>query len=219
MFCFTAITFVIASIKRPRMYIPRLNLMADKAEAVEFMQRFSFATIITAKDSMPVATHLPFLVTIKNDQVVLTSHFAKANEQWKDIEDNKILVIFSEPHAYISPKHYDTSLNVPTWNYISVHAYGAGKLITETENVIDILEKTIDNYEAAYRLQWNGLPLDYKLKLSKGIVAFEVNVTDLQGKKKLSQNKSEKEKERIITALSKSKDTNEQLIADYMKNQ
>ena len=200
------------------MYIPKLNLMTDRAEAVEFMQRFSFATIITAQNSLPIATHLPFLVSVRDEAIVLTSHFAKANEQWRDIESNKVLVIFSEPHAYISPKHYDKELNVPTWNYISVHAYGDGKLVTAAENVMEVLERTIDHYEIAYRQQWNKLPEDYKLRLSNGIVAFEISVTDLQGKKKLSQNRNENEQARIITALSKSEDATEKLIADYMKN-
>src|SRR3546814_4672540 len=102
------------------------DLFTDKNEIVDFMKRFSFATIITAKDSFPIATHLPFLVSVRGDNITLTSHFAKANEHWRDIQNNKVLVIFSEPHAYISPKHYDKELNVPTWNYISVHAYGQG---------------------------------------------------------------------------------------------
>ncbi len=191
--------------------------MTDKAETVAFMKRFGFATIVTAKNDLPVATHLPFLVTNNDENIILISHFAKANEQWKDIEHNKVLVIFSEPHAYISPKHYDKELNVPTWNYISVHAYGKGRLITETQNVIQILESTIDNYETSYKQQWNNLPGEYKLGMIKGIVAFEIVVTDLQGKKKLSQNKTKNEQTNIINALAQSDDTNEKLIADYMK--
>lgn len=199
------------------MYIPKINLATDRNEIVAFMQRFSFATIITSKDNFPIATHLPFLVTVREDKIVLTSHFAKANEHWNDIEANKVLVIFSEPHAYISTSNYDKALNVPTWNYISVHAYGQGKLITVTEKVLEVLEATIDNYENAYRQHWDNFPMEYKVKMSKGIVAFEVVVTDLQAKKKLSQNRAETEKARIIDTLSTSTDTNEQAIAAYMK--
>lgn len=199
------------------MYIPKTNLTIDKTEIVAFMKQFSFATIITAKDSFPIATHLPFLVTTKDDNIILTSHFAKANEHWQDIENKNVLVIFSEPHAYISTKNYDKELNVPTWNYISIHAYGQGKLIIETEKTFEVLEKTIDNYETSYRKQWDNFPEDYKLKMSKGIVAFEIIVTDLQGKKKLSQNRTDTEKKKIIQTLSESKYTNEQLIAEYMK--
>jgi len=147
---------------------------------------------------------------------VLSSHFAKANEQWKDIERNKILVIFSEPHAYISPSNYEKELNVPTWNYISIHSYGKGRLITNTEKIIELLEKTIDNYEESYKRQWDSLPDDYKINMSKGIIAFEIEVVDLQAKKKLSQNKTKTEQKNIISSLSKSDNSNEKLIADYM---
>lgn len=199
------------------MYIPGMNAMTDREEALAFMKRFSFATIITAKENLPVATHLPFLVSVRDDKIILTSHFAKANEQWKAIVNNKVLVIFSEPHAYISPGNYDKELNVPTWNYISVHAYGQGRLITQTDKTIDILEATIANYELAYMQQWNGLPDDFKMKMMKGIVAFEIEITELQAKKKLSQNKTASEQRKIISALSGSGNDNERLIADYMK--
>ncbi len=199
------------------MYIPKTNLMTDKNEIVSFMKRFSFATVITSKDNLPIATHLPFVISTRGEHIILTSHFAKANEHWRDIVNNKVLVIFNEPHAYISAKHYDKVLNVPTWNYISVHAYGQGSLVIEMEKTLEILEMTINNYEKTYKQQWDHFPDDYKLKMAKGIVAFEILVTDLQAKKKLSQNRTESEKERIIDVLSKSKDTNEQYIAEYMK--
>ena len=182
------------------------------------MKQFSFATIITANNNFPIATHLPFIVTSRGDDVILTSHFAKANPQWKDLENCKVLVIFSEPHAYISPGNYNTLLNVPTWNYVSIHAYGQGKLITVVNEVYDVLEATINNYEIAYLQQWNSLPKDFKVKMIKGIVAFEIVVTDLQAKKKLSQNKTTEEKQKIIDTLSNSNNTNERLIADFMLN-
>lgn len=199
------------------MYIPTTNLTTDKTEMVAFMQRFSFATLITAKDGLPIATHLPFLVSLRDEEVILTAHFALANEQWQDLEQNKVLVIFSEPHAYISTTNYDKALNVPTWNYISIHAYGHGKIISGVEQTIEVLESTINFYETAYKQQWDQFPEDYKLRMIKGIVAFEITITDLQGKKKLSQNRTATEKEKIIDTLSTSNDTNEQLIAAYMK--
>ena len=206
-----------SEIRRRGMYIPKMNAMTDREEMVAFMKQFSFATIITAKENFPVATHLPFLVAVRDDKIILTSHFAKANEQWKAIVENKVLVIFTEPHAYISPRNYDKELNVPTWNYISVHAYGQGRLITQTDKVIEILEATISNYELAYMQQWNSLPGDFKLKMIKGIVAFEIEVTELQAKKKLSQNKTEAEQRRVINSLSNSNNDNEKHIADYMR--
>jgi len=202
------------------MWIPEDNEMNDRAEILDFMKRFSFATIITSKDNIPTATHLPFLVRIANEKVILTSHFAKANEHWKSIENNTILVIFNEPHAYISPKLYDKELNVPTWNYLAVHAYGKGIIIPQSDKVMNVLNATVLNYEQDYQEQWQALPENYKRNLSKGIVAFEIEIFDLQAKKKISQNKTEAEKHRIIDSLSKSEDSNERLIAAYMlKNQ
>ena len=199
------------------MYIPKINLAPDEAEVIQFMQRFSFATIITAKNNYPIATHLPFLVQKKEDKIILQSHFALANLQWKEIENDEVLVIFSEPHAYISASNYDTKENVPTWNYISVHAYGKGKVMNDLTRTFDILEATINYFDKSYQAQWESLPLAYKTKMANGIVAFEVVVTDLQAKKKLSQNRSEAEKEKIISQLSQSDDSNENRIAEYMK--
>lgn len=201
------------------MYIPNQNTMTDKAEIIAFMQRFSFATIITSNNSQPVATHLPFLVSVRGDDVILTSHFAKANDQWKDIEQQNNLVIFTEPHAYISPANYEKELNVPTWNYIAVHAYGKANIISAPEEVMQVLENTIRFYEAAYKLQWDRLPENYKSGLAKGIVAFEITVQDLQAKKKLSQNKTLNEQHNIVHTLSQSNDSNETLVAEYMRQQ
>lgn len=199
------------------MYIPKANLNSDKDEIVAFMKQFSFATIVTSKDNFPIATHLPFIVRLENNEVILTSHFAIANEHWKEIENHQNLIIFTEPHAYISTKNYDKELNVPTWNYISVHAYGKGKIISDSTKVAEILEKTIENYEFSFQNQWKNFPEEYKEKMSKGIVAFEISVLELQGKYKLSQNRTETEKSKIIESLSNSTNTSEKLIADYMK--
>lgn len=192
--------------------------MKDKEKIIAFMQQFSFGTLVTVKEGLPIATHLPFIVRQQGDQVIITTHLAKANDQWKDIERDKALLIFSEPHAYISPKHYDKTLNVPTWNYIAVHAYGTVRILNDYEEVTALLEATMDTYEQAYRQQWTGLPEDYKRKMTKGIVAFEITVTDLQAKEKLSQNKTEAEQEKIIESLTQSTDTNEQRIATYMQH-
>jgi transcriptional regulator len=184
------------------------------------MKRFSFALIITSKDNVPTATHLPFLVRVEDDEIVLTSHFAKENPQWKDLLGNEALIVFSEPHAYISPKLYDKTLNVPTWNYLAVHAYGKAKIISESDAVMAVLNATVANYEMGYKAQWEGLPEQYKVNMAKGIVAFDIVITDLQAKKKISQNKTESERHRIIDSLSKSDDSNANLIAEYMlKNQ
>ena len=198
------------------MYIPSFNKFPDQQEAVSFMQRYGFATIVTADNNVPVATHLPFLIELRGDKIVLLSHFAKANTQALGIINKPVLVIFTEPHAYISPANYEKETNVPTWNYLAVHAYGKATLIPEGEETATLLNKMISNYEPAYLQQWDGLPGEYKQKMMKGIVAFEIVVDDLQGKQKLSQNRSALERDNIINSLEKSTDTNESEIARYM---
>lgn len=201
------------------MYIPAINRMNDQEEILSFIERFSFGTIIsTAADGLPTATHLPFLIEREAGSFVLLAHFAKVNPQWKQLAHNKkILVIFQEPHAYISPTHYEKELNVPTWNYIAVHVYGEGMLIEEQDQVQALLDRTVEQYERTYKPQYDRLPEDFKLKMSQGIVAFKIRVTGIEGKKKLSQNKTRNEQEKIIHTLSQSGNSNEQYIAEYMQ--
>jgi transcriptional regulator len=198
------------------MYTPSFNSFTDRQEIITFMQRYSFAAIVAQIDGLPVATHLPFLVKEENNKIILQAHFAKANPQWKELEGNTSLVIFTEPHAYISPNNYEKVENVPTWNYIAVHAYGKAQILDGVEQKIELLKHTINAFESAYLQQWEGLPDQYRLKMMNGIVAFEIEVTDLQAKMKLSQNRSELERENIIHTLGQSTDTNEREIAAYM---
>ena len=135
-----------------------------------------------------------------------------------DVDDHTNLVIFTEPHAYISPKNYPKEAEVPTWNYIAVHAYGKARLLQGEEEHLNLLERTIKNYEAEYFDQWQKLPHEFRSKMIKGIVGFEIVVNDLQAKSKLSQNRSEVEKENIIHSLSESPSESEREIAQYMSS-
>lgn len=199
------------------MYIPKAFELTDINEAVNFMQRYSFATLINVNNKVPVATHLPFVIKRNGDQVILSSHIAKPNQQAQDLVQGTSLVIFTEPHAYIAPQHYIKELNVPTWNYIAVHAYGNAVVVNNEEQQLQALEEMITAYDTEYLKQWEKLPMDYKLKLSKGIVVFDILVTDLQGKKKLSQNRSEIDRHNVIEALSASNNLNKKVISNYMR--
>ncbi|RKR82773.1 PaiB family negative transcriptional regulator [Mucilaginibacter gracilis] len=198
------------------MYIPKHFANNDTGEIVAFMQKYSFGSIVTSANNLPVATHLPFIIEQRDGDIYILSHFAKANPQANRL-DNTVLVIFTEPHAYISPKHYQKEQSVPTWNYIAVHAYGEATIIADTEGMLQLMEKSITFYDTAYLAQWNGLPDEFKLRMLNGIIAFEIKVTDLQAKNKLSQNRSEVERKNIITEFEASADNNEVMIAQYMK--
>ncbi|KEQ28391.1 transcriptional regulator [Pedobacter antarcticus 4BY] len=201
------------------MYIPNGFQFDNDDEKVAFMKQYSFATIITTKDNFPIATQLPFLVEKNSDKLVLSSHFALANEQAKIITENISLVIFTEPHAYISPKHYEKRESVPTWDYIAVHAYGKAKILDDETSKLKILERMIHFYEKDYLQQWDGLTEKFRTGMMRGIVAFELEVSDLQGQKKLSQNKTVVERDRIIEQLENGGNTVEKDLAKYIREE
>jgi transcriptional regulator len=203
------------------MYIPKFFAETDVESLLAFMREFNFATLVSAENNYPTATHLPFIVEQRDDKLILSAHMAKANLQWKEFGGNgerDVLVIFHEPHAYISPLLYNDKLNVPTWNYVAVHAYGKVKLFETVEENIALLEKLMTIFDPKYlETNWQEIPYEYKASRAQAIVAFEIEVTDLQGKKKLNQNKGAEDAENVIAALEKSDNKNEQQIARFMK--
>lgn len=200
------------------MYVPSIYQFDHLEEKITFMKKYSFATIVTNKEGLPIATQLPFVVEQRDGKLLLSAHFSLANEQANYIEKETSLVIFSEPHAYISPSLYDKKDNVPTWDYLAVHAYGKAKILSKEEDKIRVLEAMIAYYEKAYQAQWETISETYKQSLLKGIVAFEMEITELQGQKKLSQNKSAEEIQRIANHLEKSDSTTEKELAQYIRN-
>ena len=198
------------------MYSPVHYRIEDEAECVEFMSRHSFATIVTAANNYPSATHLPFVIEQTNGEIVLTAHFAKANPQWKQLEsEREILVVFAGEHSYISPTWYESAPNVPTWNYVAVHAYGRGEIVEKPEAIAKLIAK----HEPDFLDKWNDYDEDYRRKMFNGIVAFKVFVERLEGKKKLNQKSSEAEREKIVRSLEESGYSTERELAEYMKKQ
>jgi len=201
------------------MYIPAYYKETDFPKLLSFMQHHPFALLVSHGVSGMKATHLPFVVEEKEGKVVLTSHMARPNEQWKDLESGaELLIVFQGPHGYVSPSHYESKINVPTWNYIAVHAHGKAKMLHSPEEAVLVLEKTIGTFEKAYFTQWQELSKEYKDGMIKGIVAFEIEVTELEGKFKLSQNKQKGERENVIKSFEQSDDGAAREIAKEMKS-
>ena len=201
------------------MYIPPYYREDDKTKLFDFMQKHNFATLINSLNNLPIATHLPFVIEERENRFFLVSHMAKANPQWESFSNDEVLVIFQGPHAYISPSHYEKQQNVPTWNYIAVHAYGKVRIINEPKEVLYLMERTIHTFEEKFFEQWKSLSPDYVNGMLKAIVAFEIEVTKLEGKYKLSQNKTKNEQQNIISAFEKSDDSIIKGIADEMKKE
>lgn len=198
------------------MYIPKHFEQNDREKSIAFMRAYNFAIVVSVKDEIPIATHLPFVIEERENKIVLISHMSKANEQWKTFSDKDLLIIFSEPHAYISPTLYEKQQNVPTWNYISVHAYGKLTILNSDEEKLQVLHKQMQFFEASYIEQFKTLDKKYIDGLMKGIVAFEITVANLQAKEKLSQNKTNTEREKIKKHLEESDDTTQQSVGKMM---
>lgn len=194
------------------MYLPRHYQVTDQAVLYDLMRRFSFATLVSVHQGVPFATHLPFLVK----EGLISSHLARANPQWTDFDPNReVLVIFQGDHSFISPTWYEKHPSVPTWNYMTVHAYGKPRIVEEPQAVKQLLHELVMQHEQEWDMM--QLPPDYLKGMMQGIVAFEIAITRLEGKFKLSQNRSQADQKRVIQALSVSENPSERAVAAQMR--
>ena len=189
------------------MYIPEFNRVEDRDKAIAFMRANPFVILVSVNESVPFATHLPVVIDDVNGQLTLRAHVAKANPHWQLIEQQESLLIFHGPHAYISPSLYEIRESVPTWNYAAVHVYGKGRIISDEAGATRTLEALIGQFDESYREQWKSLSSDYRTRMLRHIVAFEIPITRVEAKFKLSQNRTKAEQENVIRALSGNPDS------------
>lgn len=202
------------------MYTPAPFKIEDRETLVAFMRQHSFATIVTHDGAVPHATHMP-VVLRENEgpHGTLVSHLAQGNPQWRHFENGQeVLVIFTGPHTYVSPAWYATQPAVPTWNYTAVHAYGVPRIVNDHAQFAGMLRELIEFYEAPHENRWSGeLPDDYRDKLMMGIVGVEIEITRIEGKFKLSQNRNEEDQNRVMAALAASGDHGDREVAEMMR--
>jgi transcriptional regulator len=199
------------------MYIPRHTEMTDRAVLYDHMRAHSFATIINVIEGVPFATHMP--VKLDAERGVLVTHVARANPQWKYFSsETEILIIFQGDHGYISPKFYATNPNVPTWNYMTVHAYAKPRILENPVEVRAVLHDLVHEFEGANGWDMNSLTDEYIQGMMKGLVAFELEITRLEGKFKLSQNKAEADQRGVIANLERATRAEEKAVAQHMRH-
>jgi transcriptional regulator len=200
------------------MYIPRRYEEKDKEKIYSLIGENSFAILVSCKDGLPVATHIPLLLE-KNPEGkdILMGHISKGNEQKVTLVDGvQVLAIFTGPHAYISPRWY-TQMNVPTWNYIAVHVYGRVKII-EGEALKAALSRLVDNYERylPHPLKLEDIPEKTFHDDFRGIIGFEIVIEDIQAAYKLSQNRDETSYRQVIDQLDQGNEVSK-AVASEMK--
>ena len=191
------------------MYSPPYNRVEDRAEVVAFMRANDFPLLVTGTGGALHASHLPVVVHEKAERIVLDMHMAKNNPQWREFFDDEVMVVFSGPHAYVSPTWYDASQveRVPTWNYAAVHVYGTAKLIEDPALKHKNQRALVAQLDPEWLPRFDALRPQYVSQMLDGIVNFEISVTRIDARWKLSQNRGRREMELIAARLEKSDDT------------
>src|ERR1044071_6180380 len=177
----------------------------DEQKVVQFVKDHPFAFLSgCSEDNKPVATQVPVFIDEKAGKLFLTGHIMRNTDHHKAFLHNpNVLAVFTSPHVYVSGTWYDNPSQASTWNYISVHAKGTIRFGNETE-LIDILKRLTLYYENSNRdssTVFDNLSEQYRNPLLKAIVAFEVEITELDNVFKLSQNRNEKSYRNIIEKL------------------
>lgn len=204
------------------MYVPAHFKEENAARIAGVMRANSFATLITFDGARPFASHVPLVLRPEREpHGALMGHIARANPQWRHFAGGaEVLAIFTGPHAYISPGWYSSPHMVPTWNYVAVHAYGVPRVVQESAALEEILRLTVNEYESGQPAPWqDALPPDHKAGMMKAIVGFEIEITRLEAKFKLSQNRTPEDIAGAVAALGQSPSQTERELAALMKSQ
>jgi transcriptional regulator len=192
------------------MYIPKYFEVTETEEILAFIKANSFGQLISYVEGRLFSSHLPFLISDGGGSLIC--HLAKNNPQWESIVKQEVLATFQGPHDYISPSWYCSSV-VTTWNYQAVHVYGRAKIITDHEELRKIVNDLTQRHESSFQNPWCS---EYKESLLQAIIGIEIEVSEIQAKYKLSQNRLENDRKQLIKKL---ESVGAVLLAEAMKNE
>ncbi|WP_166425698.1 FMN-binding negative transcriptional regulator [Paraglaciecola sp. 20A4] len=197
------------------MFIPNnMRMQGDKAIA-QFINDHSFGILVS--ESLE-ATHIPFIFAPdEGENGALYGHLAKANPQCKQLAQENALVIFSGPHAYISPTWYETGPGVPTWNYSAVHCIGRASLLNE-DDTVQIIDRLVAKYEPELLNNKVLMPQAYQDKLRQAVVGFKIIIDHVDAKEKLGQQRKSADQQGVFDALLQSTNVSDNQLADYMQH-
>jgi transcriptional regulator len=205
------------------MYVPR-HFAEERLEVLHSaIEGIGLATLVSLGADGLIATHLPMLLDGRAGQFgTLYGHVARGNAQWRE-HDSRVeaLAIFLGPEAYVSPSWYatkrETGKVVPTWNYLTVHAYGTLSTFEEPERLRRHVEGLTLTHDSEWRL--SDAPPEYIDGMLKGIVGLELPITRLEGKWKMSQNRPEADRLGAIAGLEASGGAAQRAVAEVMRAQ
>lgn len=191
------------------MYTPQHFRLDDLALQRQLVREHPLALLLAADAraplAPPLAMHLPMVWVENGEASCLEGHLARGNPHMPALaalavqaDDQPVCLVFTGPDAYVSPAHYDSQLNVPTWNYMALEVRGSLQLVDDPVAKDQLLKGLIGPHDPAYIAQWQALPEDFQQRLLGAIVGLRVHVRSVQAKAKLSQNRSALERQRLI---------------------
>jgi transcriptional regulator len=185
------------------MYLPNAFSETDRLFALEVMRTCGMATAISWTGPNPQVSHVPVLVDSSEGQLALRFHLALRNGHCAALtEGASCLLTFLGPNCYVSPSWYTEQPNVPTWNYVSVHAYG--RVVPMDQDALEkFLADLTSHHEARIGggFSYAGLPREFQLELLQEIRGFRVEVSELEAKSKLSQNRLPADRDQVTRKL------------------
>jgi transcriptional regulator len=194
------------------MYLPKHFKEEDAEKVASFIDENAFGVLVTVFEGRPFASHIPFIYD--RESQLLLGHVARANPQWQHFSDDAdVMVLFHGPHAYISPSWY-AGPGVPTWNYVAAHIYGSAQALDDPSRVKSIVERLTERYERNYEAPW--VPT-YDQGLLSAIVGIEIRIKEVQGKFKLSQNRSAVDRARVVSKLQGTGSERDSALAKLME--
>ncbi len=206
------------------MYTPAAFRDDDTHSLHRLMEDTRLAILITHDENGMQASHLPLL--LRSDQGAtgtLYGHLARANPQWRALQAGaQVMVIFPGADAYVSPALYPAKAEhgkvVPTWNYLAVHAYGTAEVFSDAQRLLEVVSGLTNKHEANRATPWAvaDAPADYIDKMLGAIVGFALPIERLEGKRKLSQNRSAEDINGVREGLSASSDAKDRELAQLM---
>ena len=212
------------------MYVPSHFATTDLAALHALVRAHSFATLVTARaGDAPFASHVPLVLSARRGELgTLTGHVARANPHWRAFDgESQALAVFTGPHAYVSARWYPSAKQVPTWNYVAVHASGRPRVIDDPARVFALLRALMLENEASLaepaRAVGKGprdfadIPFAHLDKLLRSIVAFELPIERIEGKRKLSQNKKPAERRALAAGLEQAGSADARALASLMR--
>jgi transcriptional regulator len=207
------------------MYVPASNAEHRPEVLFEYIEAHPLAALVTTSSAGMVATHLPLVLDrARGPHGTLAGHVARANPQASQARDgDEALVLFSGDDAYVSPSYYASKARdgkvVPTWNYVAVHAYGPIRFVTEPVALRRHLEILTRRHEEGRRDPWSvsDAPEAYVERMLGAIVGVEIEIARLEGKWKMSQNRSAEDVDGVIEGLARSADERERTVAEIVR--